>query len=289
MSIPPRKVIMDILFENDAAISFLLEEGILYPQRRCEHCGSETSRFRTQWKCIKSSCRKSVSIFRDSFFTNCKIPVCDVLHIAYHWLWKDAIRDISKQTGHSTQTVSHYVADFRQLIGEMFKDCDQRIGGPQIVVELDETKLGKRKYNRGHHVEGVWVFGGVERTEKKRMFAVNVKNRTAKTLLRLIKKHVRLGSVVITDMFASYRNIEKELEMEHFTVNHSETFKDPVTGAHTNTIEGNWNGLKLMLRPRARTRRNIDEALVEFAWRRINKNNLWTAFLECLKAVAYLN
>ena len=31
-------------------------------------------------------------------------------------------------------------------------------------MKIEETKLGKRKYNRGHIVEGAWVFGGVERT-----------------------------------------------------------------------------------------------------------------------------
>ncbi|KCZ79532.1 hypothetical protein H312_03073 [Anncaliia algerae PRA339] len=30
------------------------------------------------------------------------------------------------------------------------------IRGPEITVEMDETKLGKRKCHRGHRVEGVW-------------------------------------------------------------------------------------------------------------------------------------
>ncbi len=37
------------------------------------------------------------------------------------------------------------------------------LGGVGKTVEIDESKFGKRKYHRGHHVEGPWVFGGYER------------------------------------------------------------------------------------------------------------------------------
>ena len=30
-------------------------------------------------------------------------------------------------------------------------------------VEIDESKLGKRKYKRGRAVDGHWVFGGMEK------------------------------------------------------------------------------------------------------------------------------
>jgi hypothetical protein len=32
------------------------------------------------------------------------------------------------------------------------------------VVEIEEAKLGKKKFNRGHHVVGVIIIGNVERT-----------------------------------------------------------------------------------------------------------------------------
>ncbi|KZS02743.1 Uncharacterized protein APZ42_000090, partial [Daphnia magna] len=43
------------------------------------------------------------------------------------------------------------------------------------------------KYNRGKRVEGVWVFGGVERISGK-CFLVAVSDRSATTLLDVIKE-----------------------------------------------------------------------------------------------------
>ncbi len=39
----------------------------------------------------------------------------------------------------------------------------QKLGGPGIEVEIDESKFGRRKYYKGHRVEGQWVFGMFER------------------------------------------------------------------------------------------------------------------------------
>ena len=37
-----------------------------------------------------------------------------------------------------------------------------KIGGEGKVGQIDESKFSKRKYHRGHRVEGQWVFGGIE-------------------------------------------------------------------------------------------------------------------------------
>ena len=42
-----------------------------------------------------------------------------------------------------------------------------KIGGPGKTVQIDESKIGKRNYHRGHHVEGQWVFGGIEEGSQK--------------------------------------------------------------------------------------------------------------------------
>ncbi|CAG4976882.1 unnamed protein product [Colias eurytheme] len=38
----------------------------------------------------------------------------------------------------------------------------EKIGGPNKVVQIDESKFGKRKYNRGRNIEGHWVIGMIE-------------------------------------------------------------------------------------------------------------------------------
>jgi hypothetical protein len=80
------------------------------------------------------------------------------------------------------------------------------IGGNGIVVEMDESKFGKRKHNRGHPVEGVWV-GGVERTPERKVFITAVKDRTSETLLDIIHKHVNPGSIIYTDVEIIHLNI----------------------------------------------------------------------------------
>ena len=78
-----------------------------------------------------------------------------------------------------------------------------------------------------------------------------VSSRDKQTLQTFIHMYVKPGSVIITDCWAAYRDIkemvdldENNLDYVHYTVNHSETYVDPVTGAHTNTIEGMWAHVK---------------------------------------------
>ena len=125
------------------------------------------------------------------------------------------------------------------------------IGGPEIIVELDESKFHLSN-GRGPEA-GFWVFGGVERTPERRCFFTTVANRTEMTLRGLINRHVAFGSDLHTDGFRSYNTTRLTGDgYRHSSVNHSLGFRDPITGAHTNTIEGTWAALKRIIPPRVR-------------------------------------
>ena len=58
----------------------------------------------------------------------------------------------------------------------------EKLGGPGRTVEIDEAKIGRRKYNRGRLIKGQWIFGGYERDSKK-IFIVPVEDRTGRNTL----------------------------------------------------------------------------------------------------------
>lgn len=113
------------------------------------------------------------------------------------------------------------------------------LGGPGVIVEIDESKFGKRKYSHGHPVEGVWVVGGVERTPERKCFMMTIPNRNAETMKNIITNHVLPGSIIHTDFWRAYNGIvEWEMFYGHRAVNHEEGYVNS-EGTHTNTIEGN--------------------------------------------------
>ena len=102
------------------------------------------------------------------------------------------------------------LADIRRTYAILMSRCHGRymvedllltpplIGGPGKIVEVDESLAGKRKYNRRRLVKGKWLLGGVERGSND-CFLVECQNnhRDHHTLIRIIKQHVRPGTIII--------------------------------------------------------------------------------------------
>ena len=286
MSIPTFKIVKDILLDEKNCINFLFENNILYKLNKCSYCQSKLNREANLYRCINRKCHKSISIFKDSFFAKNHLKCSDSLLIAYLWLCKNSYSSIMTITGHSSSTITNYIKYFRELIISTLDDDDTIIGGENIIIEVDESKFGHKKYHRGRNIEGVWIIAGIERTEEKKCFIEIVENRNADTIQNVLSKHVAQGSIVYTDSWKGYNGIE-EMGIYHKTVNHSNNFVDPFTGVHTNTIEGLWNSMKLQIKPVHRNKRTIENHLFEFIWRKRNYSNLWKAFINALSKTGY--
>ena len=81
-------------------------------------------------------------------------------------------------------------------------------------------------------MDGVWVLGCTERTEKKRIVLVAVDNRTKETLNTKIVAKVSKDSTIYTDCWKGYADIKNKFE-KHSTVNHSIEFVKTNNQTHT--------------------------------------------------------
>ena len=93
-------------------------------------------------------------------------------------------------------------------------------------------------------MDGCWVFGNMERDSKPpKCFFVTVSDRSAQTLIPLIKRWILPGTTIVSDCWKSYSSLASEGYI-HDTINHSIQFVS-VSGAHTNHTESRWNALFL--------------------------------------------
>jgi hypothetical protein len=155
-----------ILFDENVCDQYLLEKNVFYATLPCDACGQEMPRNLTRWsfRCTSRKCRKENSLKKHTFFYGSMLKSSQIIYMAYLWLNKVTVSSAIMNTGHSSHTISSFYRHFRSLVASTLQEEDQVIGGQGIIVEVDETKMGKRKYNRGHRVDGVWVVAGVERT-----------------------------------------------------------------------------------------------------------------------------
>jgi IS1 family transposase len=193
--------------------------------------------------------------------------------MAYMWAYDYPFQLIGHELNVGVERLVDWGNFFRDLAVEWNKLPRDRLGGIDeedflgMVVEIDETAFGKRKYNRGRLAKTRWVFGGVERGTG-RMFAKVVCDRDAATLLPLIEENIEWGSHIISDGWAAYNGIRSDV-YSHSVVVHVDNFVSPIDDAvHTQNIESLWNKVKSKLkRQRGTSDALFDSYIDEQVWR----------------------
>ena len=91
------------------------------------------------------------------------------------------------------------------------------------------------------------------------------------------------GTTIYSDEWASY-NILNHTGFIHQTVNHSENFVYPLSGVHTQKIEGSWGGVKKRMRKSQTTNPDLLEThLIETFWRRRHKKEIFNAIVSGIR------
>ena len=121
-------------------------------------------------RCSGKDCRKELSARVHTFFYRSALSSNQILWIGYLWLAIVRRESILLLTGHSPNTITSFISIFRKLEASTLTEENTIIGGKDIAVEIDESKLGKRKYHVGHRVDEVCVVVDVERTPERRLF-----------------------------------------------------------------------------------------------------------------------
>ena len=187
-----------------------------------------------------------LSIRHHSWIVDAKLSLEIILELIYLWSQGFSQGEILHELKLSNKTVTEWTNFFRESYISAVIDNSTPIGGDGIEVEIDESKFGKRKYHKGHKVERQWVFGGHEKYNKKQIFMIPVCNRKESTLIPIIKKWIKPGSIIHSDCWKAYSKLNP-LGYTHITVNHSKEFVNTESAACTNSIESDWRHAKLQM------------------------------------------
>ncbi len=152
--------------DDQKVILFCQRHGLIPLMKKCLICksymvikyGRGASKRQVTWRCSTRCCRFESSVKENTIFSRSRISIRTALSIMYMWVMKRCYEEMLRESGVTPRTLSSWLEKCRGVCEEKMRGVG--IGGHGHTVEIDESLIARRKYNRGHRVSEQWVIGG---------------------------------------------------------------------------------------------------------------------------------
>ncbi|KAH7698488.1 hypothetical protein AAVH_34418, partial [Aphelenchoides avenae] len=152
------------------------------------------------------------SIRKNSWLEGTKLSFVTIVRFIYAWCQDCTSVDYCEDVlGMSPKVCSDWCGYLREVCA--WRVCqvgEKQIGGPGMTVEVDETLFPRRNNHAARIPPGKWVFGGVCREDKTQSFAVCVPDRSAATLLPIVRRWIKPGTRIISDDRRAYKELASD-------------------------------------------------------------------------------
>ena len=262
---------------------------------KCTYCNStDTKRIKSeQGRHSCKNCKRSFSVFIDTIFEDTRLELPKwfiVITMMLNSKSGISAKEIQRNIGGSYKT-SYYTA-MRVRIGMLM--VNTKLSG---IIEMDESYFGgkARKRHRGQdnnaNLSGVVLKRGrgtnkisvAGMVQRKGMVKTKlIEKLTQRNLLYMLKTYAKKeNSILVTDGFRSYKNLEDYIE--RLEINHSKSFSKGIV--HVNTIEGFWSYVKNGIKGsyKAISKKYLPFYLIEYEWKFNNRNFRGNEFEKFIK------
>nr|XP_049467032.1 uncharacterized protein LOC120957359 [Anopheles coluzzii] len=156
--------------DRQQVVRLMQDAGLLRTEQECEKCHHSMVLRGTQrrnaykWICANDNCEGSeCSIRKGSVFQNSRLSLAQLLRIIFEWSQNSHVKRTRAESGVSRKTVNEWFKLHREKCSAYVEENSRLIGGPGLTVEIDESLIVRRKYNRGRlpRTGELWLVGDI--------------------------------------------------------------------------------------------------------------------------------
>lgn len=255
----------------------LLNDRIICPRCQRRSINRRHRYAQSYFRCRHHDCRWEKRVQDNSFFYGFLCPLILLLKAVFYYWSNETVDRIREYTGLTRYAIQRLINRIDALVfayQEQYPTVFDPADNP--VCEIDEGCFHRFHYGRRNVHQ--WWFGIRQRGSTK-VFVQRVDNRSARTLLPIIRDRIIAGMTICSDEWRAYANLEDEGYF-HFTVNHSQRefarmeyhpLLDRDFRVTTNRSEAGWQLMRDFLRVHRGTRiYNYDRKFAVFVFKRNN-------------------